>query len=292
MAVLLAALSSEACGGHVETTGAQPATPDSSGTPAQADSGPAGVSVGGGSPNGDVSPGRAAGGTTQMTSPAPLDGAGSGGELGAMPGTGGSHDTVGDAGAGGEAGQVSVSANPACSYRRYRCEGALLFECDPDRNTMHLVQQCAGAAFCDVLSGRCLEPFCTPGSAICMGATLAVCAPDLLGWVTAERCAIPSECDPVAQMCREPLDCDRRCNGANFMGCTADQQSYVTIDVCASPLLCGPAGCEPPVCLTGAYRCEGSQLLRCNESLTDFVLIKTCDSASLCDADIGACLVD
>lgn len=155
-AALIAALSSEACGGRVEATGVDMATGAWSGTPAGEAAGAQGVPLGG-SPRGNGSPGTDAGGITQAPGRVPVDGGGSGGELG---GTDGGYGELSDAGAGagGEVGQAGASVKPDCKYRQYRCEGAILLECDPQHKAMHLVQRCVSAEACIVLFGSCVMP--------------------------------------------------------------------------------------------------------------------------------------
>ncbi len=193
----------------------------------------------------------------------------------------------------------SFCAPPECGQpgEAYRCDQEELQICGADL-VWEPAQQCASAALCNAMDGRCNPPGCqAKGYHRCQNNILEVCPGDLTGWTIVEECAVGTTCDLSTLSCTEECpETPYRCNGALPEHCVEHSDGSIEWQVasapCATQGLCWAsedgAGCNLPVCggFLSDYRCnpeDPSLVERCATGRTGWELALTCMDGSFCD---------
>ena len=194
-----------------------------------------------------------------------------------------------------------------CDPDEFRCTGAALETCAPDRQAFVLVQACATPAECN-LNARACRP-CAAGELMCRGNVLERCQDG--AWVADATCESAELCQVAADRrsgsCRTPA-CDPpgalRCDGAKLERCAEGRDRWEPLALCATPELCDPAAasqaqatgqppaCRTPACEGGGFSCNGATLQQCGPGRERFVDVAACGAPELCSAareSCGAC---
>lgn len=192
------------------------------------------------------------------------------------------------------AGEPATCRPAACAPNAYRCDGANLLHCRPERTGWVDVTTCGSPGECNVTRAGCFQ--CSPGDVECNAEELRRCT-DSGAWTVVERCATAALCDAVSERCGEP-DCLEpgtfRCNNESLPIleiCTEDL-TWAERETCEEASLCvASAGrCLAPACEVNEFSCRGQERLRCREDRTQWDVIETCGVADTCYPEDG-CLV-
>lgn len=180
---------------------------------------------------------------------------------------------------------------PGCTPGSYRCNGARLDQCGPNRLFVP-VMTCDGPGYCNASQGACTAEPCTPGSRQCSGTELQQCSAQGV-WTLLDTCEAASLCDAEGGCTLPTCDVgDYRCAGQTLERCSIRQDGWVQVQACQNAALCNAAAkrCDWPRCEPGSFRCDvQGALSRCSDDGVGFQPVEACGSASACDAASGTC---
>jgi hypothetical protein len=191
-----------------------------------------------------------------------------------------------------------------CEPSAFRCDGADLQACSPDRRGWQLVAHCASAGQCDASAAACRS--CTPGEAGCNDRERQLCnsAGEL---AFAEDCGAAARCvlkgDRSVARCSSAL-CEPgafMCDGNRLRTCAPEGDHWTLVARCASVPLCDKDSaaeqaargvaptCLPPLCLPGTFACDGATPERCNADQNAWEPLAPCADPASCNASDGSC---
>lgn len=183
---------------------------------------------------------------------------------------------------------------PACVAGSYRCDGATLRRCDPNRLSYTEQEECSSPSHCNASAGRCEAQPCVPGTRQCSANELLICTPQQT-WMSEQVCGSGARCDVASQSCLDKV-CDAaeyQCEGNLLQRCNVDGSGWIPVHTCETDELCNPATkrCDPPVCEPGRRCSRDGKLQVCKPGLDGWQDEQNCAALAVPPVAVDSLLV-